>query len=219
MTTNTQLPLVTKKSLELPYWLCLWLETQGVAAIRDAQSTHAIMDIVIQLALNNFTLCDQINPSSHNETTDNHDPVGGPFAAAVIHRDTQELLGVGVNRVVANRASIAHAEIMALTMAQEKLGHFTLSCVNDRPFVLYTSAQMCAMCCGAVVWSGVSEVIFAATAKDTEALTGFDEGPIHPQWREELERRGIKVTGPIQRKQARLVLQKYHDTGNTIYAR
>ena len=77
---------------------------------------------------------------------------------------------------------------------------------------------MCAMCLGAVCWSGIGEVVFGAQAKDTEKLTGFDEGPIHPEWRQELERRHIKVIGPVLAEEAQLVLKEYKTLNKIIYA-
>ncbi len=42
---------------------------------------------------------------------------GGPFAAGVFERDSGRVVAVGVNRVVANRCSAAHAEVMALSLS------------------------------------------------------------------------------------------------------
>ena len=47
---------------------------------------------------------------------------GGPFAAAVFERDTGKLIIIGVNRVVDSNCSSAHAEIMALSLAQKQIG-------------------------------------------------------------------------------------------------
>ena len=48
-------------------------------------------------------------------------------------------------------------------------------------FQIVVNAQMCAMCLGAVIWSGVKEVCYAATSREVEQITGFDEGPL-PQY-------------------------------------
>src|SRR5688572_24445054 len=46
---------------------------------------------------------------------------GGPFAAAVFEQETGRLVSMGVNRVVVGRCSSAHAEVMALSLAQRAL--------------------------------------------------------------------------------------------------
>ena len=52
---------------------------------------------------------------------------GGPFGAAVFSMDEQRLVAPGVNVVTSSNVSCAHAEIMAITMAQNIVGNFDLS--------------------------------------------------------------------------------------------
>lgn len=191
----------------LPTWIESWLQKTGTGLV-EAQPGHAgFMSMVIELSRLNY----QQGPTQEQ---------GGPFAAAIVHSPTRTLISIGVNRVVPLGTSIAHAEMIAITRAQQALGQFSLRSEKDaeRPYTLYTSAQMCAMCLGAVCWSGVGEVVFGAQAIDTERLTGFDEGPIHPQWREELESRDIKVTGPISSDKANAALKEYKNQNKQIYA-
>ena len=47
---------------------------------------------------------------------------GGPFAAAVFDEASARLVAIGVNRVVPMRCSSAHAEVMALSLAQRAAG-------------------------------------------------------------------------------------------------
>lgn len=140
---------------------------------------------------------------------------GGPFSAAVFD-DQHNLIAVGVNRVVPNNCSSAHAEVMALTMAQETLGRFDLG-ENNAKLTLVSSARMCIMCYGAVIWSGVRKVIVGATSEDVMTLTGFDEGPHVPHWRQELEKRGIEVVENVLRNEACDALRFYKDSGGIIY--
>src|SRR5690606_22486947 len=71
---------------------------------------------------------------------------GGPFGAAVFDA-TGRLLSVGVNRVVPQTSSVAHAEMMAFMCAQSRLQQFRLNEAGGR-IVLATSAQPCCMCYG-----------------------------------------------------------------------
>ena len=49
---------------------------------------------------------------------------GGPFGAAVFERDSGKLVSVGVNVVVWQNCAAAHAEMMALMLAQKEWEHF-----------------------------------------------------------------------------------------------
>ncbi len=51
---------------------------------------------------------------------------GGPFAAGVFEQNTGKLISVGVNIVVPSNCSSAHAEIMALSIAQKRRETFDL---------------------------------------------------------------------------------------------
>lgn len=137
---------------------------------------------------------------------------GGPFGAAVFERDSGRLLAVGVNRVVPQSCSVAHAEIMALMVAQQRLGQHRMN-QNGGHYVLATSAQPCCQCYGAAMWAGIDELLIGARSEDVEALTDFDEGPLPNDWIGELQSRGITVRRDILREQARDVLASYGKTG------
>jgi tRNA(Arg) A34 adenosine deaminase TadA len=132
---------------------------------------------------------------------------GGPFGAAVFD-GADRLVAAGVNRVVSQNCSVAHAEIMAYLAAQQALGRFRLN-ETGQPHVLATSAQPCCQCYGATVWAGVDTLLIGARSEDVEALTEFDEGPLPADWIGELERRGIAVRRDILREQACAVLAHY----------
>ena len=140
---------------------------------------------------------------------------GGPFGAAIFETDTGRLLAPGVNLVEPAHCSIAHAEMVAIALAQQTLGVFDLS-ANGRTCELVTSTEPCAMCLGAVPWSGVRRVICGARGQDACAI-GFDEGAKPVDWIGALAERGIEVTRDVQRDQARAVLQHYHTSGGLIY--
>jgi tRNA(Arg) A34 adenosine deaminase TadA len=136
---------------------------------------------------------------------------GGPFGAAVFHEDGR-LVAAGVNRVVPQTCSVAHAEMMAYMLAQQRLSSFRLNATGAR-YILATSAQPCCQCYGATVWAGIDELLIGARAEDVEALTDFDEGPLPADWVAQLERRGIAVRRDILREQARAVLADYGNSG------
>jgi tRNA(Arg) A34 adenosine deaminase TadA len=136
---------------------------------------------------------------------------GGPFGAAVFDGHGK-LIAVGVNRVVTQNCSVAHAEMMAYMTAQQRLQRFRLS-EGGGSYTLASSAQPCCQCYGATVWAGVDALLIGARSEDVEELTAFDEGPLPADWIGELERRGIAVRRDILREQAREVLARYGQTG------
>jgi tRNA(Arg) A34 adenosine deaminase TadA len=140
---------------------------------------------------------------------------GGPFGAAVFAADGR-LVSVGINRVVPQNCSVAHAETMACMLAQQRLQRYRLNEGGHR-FVLASSAQPCCQCYGATVWAGVDELLIGARAEDVMELTEFDEGPLPADWVGELERRGIAVRRDILRDEARTVLSDYRDSGGAAY--
>jgi tRNA(Arg) A34 adenosine deaminase TadA len=141
---------------------------------------------------------------------------GGPFAAAVFERDSGRLLAAGSNRVVASHCSAAHAEVLALSLAQARVGNHDLGASGLPACELVTSAEPCAMCLGAVLWSGVRGLVCGAQAADVRAL-GFDEGPRAADWIGELQARGIAVTTGLLRASACALLCDYANGGGPIY--
>jgi tRNA(Arg) A34 adenosine deaminase TadA len=144
---------------------------------------------------------------------------GGPFGAVVF--DGNRLVSGGVNLVLSSGLSIAHAEIVALSRAQQHPGFDVAVPEVERArteLTLFTSAEPCCQCFGALVWSGVSRLVCGATTEDVEAI-GFDEGPKPEQWIERLAERGITTTERVLRNQASDVLSEYARRGGRIYGR
>lgn len=141
---------------------------------------------------------------------------GGPFGAAVFEEQSGRLLAVGVNLVVASDCSVLHAEVVALMLAQQRLGRFDLGGEGLPVCELVTSAEPCVMCFGAVLWSGVKRLVCAARQEDVERL-GFDEGPKPVDWPGELHRRGIDLVRDVCRDEAVAVLNHYVVAGGPIY--
>lgn len=139
---------------------------------------------------------------------------GGPFGAAVFEGDSGRLIAAGVNRVIPQSCSVAHAEIMALMVAQQRLGRHRLN-EDGGYYVLATSSQPCCQCYGASVWAGLDQLLIGARAEDVEQLTEFDEGPLPGDWIGELNRRQIAVERDILREQACHVLADYGASGTS----
>jgi tRNA(Arg) A34 adenosine deaminase TadA len=143
-----------------------------------------------------------------------HHGTGGPFASAVFDAADGRLLAVGLNIVLPSRAAVAHAEIVAIAMAGQAVGDFDLGVAGE--LELYASTQPCAMCLGAVPWSGVRRLVCSARDEDARAI-GFDEGHKPADWQTALRRVGIDVVLDVRRQEGIDVLQAYVDAGGTIY--
>lgn len=141
---------------------------------------------------------------------------GGPFGAAVFNLATGELVGVGVNLTEFLQWSVAHAEVLAISMAEQKLGHYRLSGMPEVECELVTSTEPCAMCLGAICWAGVRRLVCGATEADARTI-GFDEGPKPADWVALLEARGIEVQQQVCRGEAAHELLRYREKGGIIY--
>ena len=141
---------------------------------------------------------------------------GGPFGAAVFDLSTSRPLAVGVNLVMPTCSAAAHAEVVAICLAGQAVGNYDLGIGSGSPTELVTSCSPCAMCLGAVPWSGVSSLVIAAREEDARSV-GFDEGNRPSDWVDGLRRRGIEVTQDVLRAEAVEVLREYVSEGGIVY--
>ena len=139
---------------------------------------------------------------------------GGPFGAALFDEEGC-VISVGVNRVVPLKNAFYHAEFVCISGAFERLGNHCLPA--DQIFTLAVSAQPCSMCTGAIVWAGVKNLLVGASRDLIESITGFDEGPLHPDWKQEFEARGITVRDGLLVEEACEVFRSYISGGGNIY--
>ncbi len=174
-----------------------WLESR-IAEPKKLSTLSERMEYVIDLARENIR---------HR--------TGGPFGAAVFD-ETGNLISAGVNLVETTNCSILHAEMVAIALAQRAVSRYDLSDGNRLYYELVASTEPCAMCFGAVPWSGVRRLVCGARDADARAI-GFDEGPKMAEWEEALSKRGINVMRDVLREKAAAVLQDYLASGGTIY--
>jgi len=138
MTPGMTPSMTTSKhcSFELPDWVEPFIEDWAVPLTTVSQR----MRLAIAL-------------SAENE----RQKTGGPFAAVVVNEETDELVSVGVNIVTTAGLSVAHAEIVALSLAQTAAKDWNLS--NAGTLQLVSTCEPCAMCFGAVPWSGIKSLV------------------------------------------------------------
>lgn len=196
MKANPAFPGKTSFSVELPAWL---VEAAAELDCTAYASETQRMALAIDLARRNVV-----------------ERSGGPFGAAVFDRDRQRLVAVGVNIVERSGWSCGHAEVMALSLAEQALSSFDLGAAGPAGYELVSSCEPCLMCLGATLWSGVGSLVCGARDEDARAI-GFDEGPKPADWVAQLEKRGVAVKRDVLRDEARAVLRLYRETGGELY--
>ncbi|QDZ24345.1 cytidine deaminase-like protein [Chloropicon primus] len=144
-----------------------------------------------------------------------HD-TGGPFAAGVFELKTGRVVSIGVNRVVPGRCSTAHAEVMAIALAQKRLGVHDLGGEGLPDHQLVVNWLPCCMCFGATLWSGVTSLAIAGSDGSLEEITGFDEGPRIDNAKE-LAKRGIEFFDNILKDEAIDTFKLFRDSGRLVY--
>jgi tRNA(Arg) A34 adenosine deaminase TadA len=187
-------------SLTLPSWVS---EEVGEPE-RTFSTLDGKMELVIRLAEGNISK-----------------GTGGPFGAGVFDMERGTLVAPGVNIVVTADCSVAHAEAMAIMLAQQAHRTFDLAGRGLPAMELVTSAQPCIQCFGMIWWSGVRRVVTGASGEDVQGLTGFEEGPLPRDWIGLLANRPplhpVEVVTGCLRSQACEVLRKYRESGGPIY--
>jgi tRNA(Arg) A34 adenosine deaminase TadA len=98
---------------------------------------------------------------------------GGPFGAVIVKNG--EMIATGINEVTGTNDPTAHAEIIAIRNACEKLDSFQLDDCE-----IYCSCEPCPMCLGAIYWARLKAVYFANTKKDAAEIN-FDDNSIYQE--------------------------------------
>lgn len=96
---------------------------------------------------------------------------GGPFSAVVVQDG--EVVGEGVNRVIAERDPTWHGEVSAIRDACRTLGTHDLTGA-----VMYTTGECCPMCYAAACWARIDHIYYASTYADAREYGDFDDDTI-----------------------------------------
>lgn len=111
----------------------------------------------------------------------------GPFGC-VITDENYNILAEGHNRVTDLNDPTAHAEIITIRNACQKLNTFDLS-----NCILFTSCEPCPMCLSAIYWSRITNVFYSNTRNDAKKI-GFDDEFIYDELQKPIEERKVKLT-------------------------
>jgi len=123
-----------------------------------------------------------------------------PFGAILVDQRGNVLIETE-NGYMPSRDSTAHAERLLATQACRTLDTETL-----RKATLYSSAEPCAMCAGAIYWAGIGRVVYGLSEHRLRTLTGnHPENPtLDLPCREVFKsgQRATEVAGPMLEDEA-----------------
>ncbi len=127
-----------------------------------------------------------------------------PFGAMVVGADGSVISEAGNNSLPPDGDPTQHAEVLAAAKAARLLSPSVLAGAT-----LYTSAEPCCMCSGAIYWCNIGRVVYALSEERLLALTGSH--PENPTLALSCRRvfasgqHGVKVTGPLLEDEAAAV--------------
>jgi len=131
-----------------------------------------------------------------------------PFGCIMTGPDDIILLE-GENSVITDESLIAHSEINLIGQLSSKIEpHFLDNCT------LYASVEPCAMCAGAIYWSGIGTVVYALDKETYQRITG-NCVPAHTLSigaKEVLDSGGREMTvlGPLLKEEAVACYEKWN---------
>ena len=103
---------------------------------------------------------------------------GGPFGAVIV-KDGR-IVAKGHNEVLKNHDATCHGEVMAIRRASKKLGTHNLKGCE-----IYTTAEPCPMCLGAIMWANIDKIYFGCNINDTDKI-GFRDEKFYATGKEDL---------------------------------
>lgn len=118
---------------------------------------------------------------------------GGPFGCVIV-RDGK-VVGRGHNEVIKQNDPTCHGEVTAIRDACKNLGTYDLSGCE-----LYTTAEPCPMCRGAIMWSNIGKVYFGCNIADTESI-GFRDKVFYES--------PVDISEELDRKECLEVFEEY----------
>jgi len=125
---------------------------------------------------------------------------GGPFGAVIVKDN--KIIAEGNNNVTSTNDPTAHAEVIAIRNACEKLNTFQLE-----DCTIYTSCEPCPMCLGAIYWARPKKVFYACN-KDDAAQIDFDDQFIYDEIDKPIGKRNIPFVRLLQ-DEGRVVFKKW----------
>ena len=127
-----------------------------------------------------------------------------PFGALLVAANGA-VLTAAENTQVTDEQVFAHAE---LNLLQRAVREFTPDVLATS--TLYTNAEPCAMCAGAIFWSGVSRLVYGLSGDKLHQMSGFSPQMLVASARDILARAGrqVEIIGPIFETEAEALVRE-----------
>ncbi len=133
---------------------------------------------------------------------------GGPFGAVITDKNNNVIV-VASSLVLENHDPTAHAEIMAIRKACEKLKTHDLS-----EYVLYATGYPCPMCLSAIIWANIKTVYYGTDLNDVEKI-GFRDNFIYKFINE--NNSNILNLKQLNRVECKALFDEYKNKNKEIY--
>lgn len=88
-----------------------------------------------------------------------------PYGAIIVKDG--EIIGRSDKDVPVSKTAFSHAELRAIEDAMEHLGGH-LCAEGGKDCVIYSSCEPCAMCMGAILYTGIEKLVYGATLEDSK---------------------------------------------------
>jgi len=129
---------------------------------------------------------------------------GGPFGALLVKDG--KVIAEYSNCVKSTKDVTKHAETGLISAFSPKIDRATFE-----QSTLYTSTEPCAMCCGAVMFSGIGRVVYGTSEAPFLLTMGFAPDPGGITSHELLHRIApyVKVSGPLMEAEGLIIHEAY----------
>lgn len=131
---------------------------------------------------------------------------GGPFGAVIVKDG--KIIGRGHNCVVKEKDPTLHGEVMAIKDACKNLNSFSLKGAK-----IYTTAEPCPMCLGAILWAGIDEIYYGCNIMDTEDI-GFRDNVFYEMLDNKREK-SYKIS-EVDKAECLELFKKYKDIKDKV---
>ncbi len=110
-----------------------------------------------------------------------------------------EVIGEGFNRPIAAHDPTAHAEIVALRDAAQRIGNYRLPGT-----VMYVTLEPCTMCAGAMIHARIGRLVYAASDPRTGAA-----GSVHDVLGDRRHNHRVEVSGGFMADESAMMLKAF----------
>ena len=131
---------------------------------------------------------------------------GGPFGCVIVKNGI--IIGKGHNEVLKQNDPTCHGEMLAIRDACLNISSYDLTGCE-----LFTTAEPCPMCLGAIMWANIRKVYYGCSISDTDII-GFRDKKFY----EASEKRRNSLVTETDREQCLELFEEYRNINNkTIY--